>query len=212
MSRKYKILSIVAVLVILAGTWVILVKRAIHQEVEFFVSEVLVHKVLVPLRLLPMRLQSGEAKIELASPFRGILFDEAIKAAVAEKKFVLVDFYTTWCEPCKQMDRDTWSNSEVYDQVRSRTIPMKIDAEKERAVAARYKVDAYPTVILLKPDGSVVDRWLGYRDPATFIASLKSALAGKPTWNPAERAIENAIRASGQGLTPCAAAPGTAAK
>ena len=104
-----------------------------------------------------------------AVPFRELSFDAARAAAKAEDKLVFIDFYTTWCEPCKRLDKDTWTDAVVGKLVGDKAVALKLDAEKEgRAVAQRFKVEAYPTLLLLKADGTEVDRIIGYRDPATI--------------------------------------------
>ena len=106
---------------------------------------------------------------DLAVPFRKITFDEATQAAAKESKLVFIDFFTTWCEPCKRLDATTFTDAGVGKLVGEKAVALKLDAEKEgQAVAQRYKISAYPTLLLLKHDGSEVDRIVGFREPAAF--------------------------------------------
>ena len=45
--------------------------------------------------------------------FRSITFEQAQTAALQEKKIVLIDFFTTWCVPCKKLDETTWKDEAV---------------------------------------------------------------------------------------------------
>jgi hypothetical protein len=56
---------------------------------------------------------------------------------------------------------------------------LRIDAGKEVALSKRYKIEAYPSVLLIKPDGTEIDRLVGYREPKAFMADFNAALAGK---------------------------------
>jgi thiol:disulfide interchange protein len=59
---------------------------------------------------------SSDTKVmesSVPAPFRPLHFCEAKKAAEAEQKIVFIDFFTTWCEPCKKLDRTTWKDPEV---------------------------------------------------------------------------------------------------
>jgi thiol-disulfide isomerase/thioredoxin len=114
-----------------------------------------------------------------AAPFSGTNFTAAAKEATHNNKIVLVDFYTTWCEPCKELDKHTWTDATVIQALDQKTVALRLDAEKEVALAQRYKISAYPTVLLLRADGTEIDRLVGYRPPATFLADFNSALAGK---------------------------------
>jgi thiol-disulfide isomerase/thioredoxin len=120
----------------------------------------------------------GAAEEKTAVPFRALAFDAACAAAKAEGRLVFIDFYTTWCEPCKRLDKDTWTDAGVGKLVGDKAVALKLDAEKEgRDAAKTYKIAAYPTLLLLKADGNEVDRLVGYREPALFKAEFAKLLA-----------------------------------
>jgi len=115
----------------------------------------------------------------VAAPFSDLSFEAASKEAAQKGKIVLVDFYTTWCGPCKLLDKTTWTDAAVIQLLEQKTVALRIDAEKEVALAQRYKIAAYPSVLLIKPDGTEIDRLVGYKEPTAFMADFNAALAGK---------------------------------
>lgn len=127
-----------------------------------------------------------------ASPFLAISLDQALARAAKEKRVVFIDFYTTWCGPCKLLDNTTWKDEKVVALLNQKTLPLKIDAEKETTLTKKYGINAYPTLLLLKPDGTILDRMVGYQTPEQFATSLQSALEGKDSLS---RARETAARA-----------------
>lgn len=80
-------------------------------------------------------------------------FDKMIKG----DKLTMVDFYTTWCGPCKRMAPSVRKiQSENADIVNV----LQIDAEAQMDIAARYRLEGYPTVIFFKK-GQIVANLLG---------------------------------------------------
>ena len=79
-------------------------------------------------------------------------FKEFIKEGL-----VLIDFFATWCGPCKML-------SPVIEQV-EREKPelkvVKVDVDEAPAIAAEYGIQAIPTLFLVK-DGKIVDKKMGY--------------------------------------------------
>ncbi|MCB1050977.1 MAG: thioredoxin fold domain-containing protein [Acidobacteria bacterium] len=110
--------------------------------------------------------------------FSDISVNQALKQAQSNQKYVLVDVYTTWCGPCKQLDKVTWPNERVQAFVSEKMIAVKVDAEKGDGpeFAKKYQVQGYPTLLILNSKGEVVDRYLGFVPPAQFLDWAKNAL------------------------------------
>jgi len=108
--------------------------------------------------------------------FLDIKLDAALKKAAQEKKVVFIDFYTTWCGPCKMLDKQTWPNPTVRKFLRQHTIPLRLDAEREKVIAKRYRINVYPSLVFIKPDGTERGRFAGFRDPQAFLDEAGSVL------------------------------------
>jgi thiol-disulfide isomerase/thioredoxin len=138
------------------------------------------------LAAVPLRAAAEKSAV----PFRDLAFDAACAAAKTEGRLVFIDFYTKWCEPCKRLDKDTWTDAAVGKLVGDKAVALKLDAEKEgREAATRYKITAYPTLLLLKPDGTEIDRIIGYREPAKFTEEFSAGVAGRPALTRAAEAF-----------------------
>ncbi len=110
--------------------------------------------------------------------FFDITFEEAQAKARAERKLVMIDFFTTWCAPCRQMDVTTFRDPEVTAWLRAKTVPIRVDADQNAELKGRYKVNQYPTFVFTSPVGHQRSRLVGFRDALTFLAEAKDALAG----------------------------------
>jgi thiol-disulfide isomerase/thioredoxin len=103
--------------------------------------------------------------------------DQALLHAKAQNKLVLVDFYTDWCGPCKLMDARTYSNATVQNFMDAHLISVKINAEDPKLgqqAAMKYRIMAYPTVLILNPAGAVVDKMRGFVPAKNFLRELKA--------------------------------------
>jgi thiol-disulfide isomerase/thioredoxin len=113
------------------------------------------------------------------APFQDLTYDQALAAAKKDQKIVMIDFFTTWCVPCKKLDKITWKDAAVQAWIGKTAIALKLDAEKEKELAQRFKIEVYPTILFVKADGTEIDRLLGFKEPADFVHEAEGALAGK---------------------------------
>ncbi|MEO9804989.1 MAG: thioredoxin family protein [Reichenbachiella sp.] len=98
-------------------------------------------------------------------------FIEVQRKAKRQKKPIFFDAYTTWCGPCKQMDKQVFTNPEVADFFNSDFINAKYDMEKGEGISlkTKYEVSAYPTYLILDDEGNVLHRYVGAMSPEEFI-------------------------------------------
>ena len=91
--------------------------------------------------------------------------------AIASNLPTLVDFYATWCGPCQTMPP-------ILDEVKSKEKDkiriLKIDVDKNPAIAEKFKIKGVPTFILFK-SGEVVWRKSGLIPFKELSALLKQA-------------------------------------
>ena len=65
-----------------------------------------------------------------------------------ENQVIVIDFYTTWCGPCKAIEPYFQQLSETYKNYTF----VKVDADEAEDVCDKYQVNSMPTFILLKND------------------------------------------------------------
>ncbi|MCG3138791.1 MAG: Thiol:disulfide interchange protein DsbD [Phycisphaerae bacterium] len=114
------------------------------------------------------------------APFSDLKYDEALAKAKTENKFVVLDFWATWCGYCKQLDEQTWPDSGVKEWIEKNAIAIKIDADVEKDLAVKFSVQGLPTVVFLKSDGSEAGRFEGFHDPAGFMEKASAVVSGQP--------------------------------
>ena len=67
-------------------------------------------------------------------------FEEAMKIAQKENKLIFMDAYTTWCGPCKLLNKRTFPKKEVGDYFNANFVNVKVDMGKRRRPCAREKI------------------------------------------------------------------------
>lgn len=90
-------------------------------------------------------------------------FQEALNVAKQQKKMVFVDVCTSWCGPCRWMSEEVLQTPEAAKYFDNYFVCFKIDAEKGEGVAfaKKYDVHAYPTFLMILPDGTLRHKIVG---------------------------------------------------
>ncbi|NML24077.1 DUF255 domain-containing protein [Pseudoflavitalea sp. G-6-1-2] len=104
-------------------------------------------------------------------------FNEALQAAAKSNKLVFVDCYTSWCAPCKWMEKFVFVNDTVHQYFNKQFINFKIDMEKGEGIALRekYKVTSFPTYLFLDAKGNQIHRTGSKMSVAEFLTEAKRA-------------------------------------
>lgn len=89
-------------------------------------------------------------------------YEIAQKTALATNRFILVDFWATWCGPCKKMDADSWSDAEVK-QIMQDFVLLKVDIDINKELAMKYSVNSIPNMFVLDANGKKLTTFSGYQ-------------------------------------------------
>lgn len=106
---------------------------------------------------------------------------EILALAELEGKTIFLDAYTEWCRPCKVMDKDVFSRPDIGDFFNDHFLNVKMNMEEGEgvALAKKYQIIAYPTLLFLNYDGSVVHRFAGYKGIIGMFDLAKAALSNE---------------------------------
>jgi thiol:disulfide interchange protein len=109
---------------------------------------------------------SGEINTDKGIQFQQGNWNEVLELAKKENKLIFLDVYATWCGPCKQMKSKTFPDEKVGAFFNSNFINYAIDAEKGEgiALAKKYQVTGYPTLLFVDSKGNVVAKTVGFHN------------------------------------------------
>ena len=102
-----------------------------------------------------------------------IVNDSNFESSVLQsEKFVLVDFFATWCGPCRQMLPIV---SEIADEMAGQVGIYKLDVDEAPKTPDMFDIQSLPTLVLFK-GGKEVDRKNGAMLKSELVSWIKSYL------------------------------------
>jgi len=92
--------------------------------------------------------------------------------ALKSEGLVIVDFWATWCGPCRMIAPVI---EELAAEYEGKVKIGKIDVDENNGTSIKYGVRSIPTVLFIK-DGQVVDTVMGAQSKAVFVQKIQSYL------------------------------------
>lgn len=113
----------------------------------------------------------------------GEKWENILKMAQEQDKYIFMDCYTSWCGPCKALSKDIFTRKEVGDYFNAHFINVKYDMEKGVGIELKKQYQAniigYPTLLLINKEGKVVHQMAGFQEADALIAGMKAGMEGK---------------------------------
>ena len=97
-----------------------------------------------------------------ADQIRWHTYEEGTALGLSESKKVFINFYADWCKYCETMDRHTFKDAGIVSYLNSYFISIKVDVEREKAIAKKYNINPLPDCWFLSEKGDVIGNRPGY--------------------------------------------------
>lgn len=97
------------------------------------------------------------------------LTSENYDQVISENPIVLIDFYATWCGPCKMLSPII---EELAEEELENVAVCKVDVDEENELASKFGIQSIPTIIVIK-DGKAVRQAMGYRPKESLLNMIK---------------------------------------
>ena len=103
------------------------------------------------------------AQIATNTNFDGLLESE---------KLVIVDFWATWCGPCRMLSPLL---DEVEEEMADKVTVVKVNVDDADEIAMRYRIMSIPTLVFVK-NGQMVDRTVGAMPKSALVQRIEANL------------------------------------
>lgn len=120
-------------------------------------------------------------------------WDKILREARRTDKLIFLDAYTSWCVPCKHMDKQVFSKEPEGSYFNRTFVNVKYDMDRGEGVRLKkhYKIEGFPTYLFINGEGKVVHKIFGaFTTEGEFLSYAKLSLI------PGERTSDLEVRYS----------------
>lgn len=103
-------------------------------------------------------------------------YGKAAKEAAERGQPLLVEFTATWCGACQQMQKLTFRDPRVVTFVQSGFVPLVIDADANSELVRGFRIEAFPTTLVVSPELKILKRFSGYQSSAVLLTDLNKVV------------------------------------
>jgi thiol:disulfide interchange protein DsbD len=107
--------------------------------------------------------------------------EEKLESAVADNRPVMIDFYADWCIPCLELERMTFTDTEVMNaadgMMRLKVDLTNFDSPESEALRQEFNIAGVPTIVFINAEGEEVTdaRVIGFLKPQAFLERMQMA-------------------------------------
>jgi len=122
--------------------------------------------------LIAFTTSAGEIKFA-----NNLTWKQIKEKAIKEKKMIFFDAYTTWCGPCKYLEKNVYTNEGVSAYYNANFINVKFDMESGEGLklSGEFSITSYPTLLFFSAEGNLVHKYIGAMEAAAFVELGKTA-------------------------------------
>ena len=122
---------------------------------------------------------SAGDEVKKGIEFQKITLEKAKSISKLTGKPIFIDCYTDWCGPCKRMAKTAFVDQKVGELYNSNFINLKVEMEKNsdgREISRMYKINAYPTLLIINGDGKLQKKVVGMQKAGGLIQLANGVL------------------------------------
>ena len=135
----------------------------------------------------------------IAQEINWVTLEKAMELQKKDPKKIMIDVYTSWCGPCKMLDKNTFQNPDVAKYVNENYYAVKFNAEGNESInykgktyvnpnykaelasrrnsahqlSSYFQIQAYPTIVFMDENADVIAPIKGYQTPPQLELYLK---------------------------------------
>ena len=100
-------------------------------------------------------------------------YEEGMTLGKSQHKKIFINFFAEWCGYCVKMDKVTFVDPEVVSYLNKNFIAIKVDSDRQNALALKYKVRGLPSNWFATESGEQIASFPGYIPPDDLLPKLK---------------------------------------